>query len=321
MAAESIKQAEKRGRRLLKRLQKVDNKLDKIIAEIATTKETSNVYWTKINIQIRKQYEEARKIAASWTNTNIPAQYKTELNRSLQKIKSKKIPGIRKVDFKKFANSNIAKQSLQSLIAETNATFATGFLSGQKTMIQLSRLTQQINISEKQIEKNIAEGFLQESTLRGAKKRLHAELLKKSLDGKYITVINKNGEPTQWKINTYSELVARTKLNETTTQAVINSAAAVGGDLVQVSSHNTQTPYDAQFEEKIFSLSGSDPIFPSATDLPPFHPNCLHTITVTFRQTMKRDGTLKRFEQFSNNEIDRPPNKKTFVPIKDRKIT
>ena len=312
---------EKKAIKLSKKLTQVDKNLEKIIKEIAVTKETSSSFWIKINVAIRREYEKARKISATWTNSNIPETYAESLNEALQKIKAKKIEGVRKINYIDFISSDPSKQSMASLLAETNSTFATGFSSGQKTLIRLSRLTQQLNVSEKQLEKNIAEGFIEKGTIRGATKKIQESLLKKSLDGKIITVIDKNGVAEQWNIKKYSELVARTKLQETTTQAVVNSAQAVGGDLVQVSTHNTLTAYDAQFEGKIFSLSGSDPDFPPAIDLPPFHPNCLHTITVTFKQALKRDGTLKKYEEFSKGNTSVHPFKKNFVPLSERNLT
>lgn len=307
-----------RAKKLSARLVKVENNLDRIIAEIATTSETSNIYWKKIDIRIRKEYEEARRIAASWTNKNVPDIYYEQMNDQLQSIKAKKIPGIRKANFNTLSNTNIAKQDLESLISETLSTYAIGYNSGQKTLLRLTSLTQQVNVAEKQIEKNIAQGFIETGSIRGSIKRNQQELLKKSLDGKYITVIDKNGEPEQWKIKSYSELVARTKLAETATQATINTVMSVGGDLVQVSSHNTLTLYDSQFEGKIYSLSGNDPNFPPASDLPPFHPYCLHSISIVFRQALQRDGTLDKQIAFSNNETEIHPTRRSHIPVSQR---
>lgn len=310
----------RRATNLSKSLSGIDKRLDKIIKEIAITQETSNIYWSKINRQIRNEYEKARKISAAWTNSNLPAIYKEDLNSQLQKIKAKSIPGIRKIDFKTAANTDMAKQSIRSLVTETTATYTIGYNSGERTLLRLSSLTQQLNVNEKQIEKNIADGFLEKGTAQGSSKAIQKELLKKSLDGKYITIINKNGNKEQWKIKAYSDLVARTKLRETSTQAVINSAQAVGGDLVQVSSHNTLTPFDAQFEGKIYSLSGNDKDFPAAGPLPPFHPNCLHSITVVFGEALKVSGVLDKSIDFSNNITQEHPTRRSHIPVGKRKF-
>lgn len=307
-----------RAKTLSKRLSGVDKNLDKIIREIATTQNTSNIYWNKIKISISKEYEKARKISAVWTDINIPIVYRDEIKNQLTRIKNKNIEGLRNIPFSKFANTDLAKQSTASLINSTISTLATGFDSGQKTMIGLSRLTQQILISEKQINRNIASGFIEKGTINESIKRTQNELLKKSLDGKYITVIDKNGKPTQWQVSTYSELVARTKLQETSTQAVVNSTMAVGGDLVQVSSHNTRTPFDAQFEGKIYSLSGNDPDFPQATILPPYHPNCLHSITSVFRSGLSAAGILGKSIDFAQGKTEVHPTRRSHIAVSKR---
>ena len=305
---------------LLKRLEKVKNNIDKIIKEIAATSETSNVFWSAINVRLRKEYEAARNITRDWINKNVPDIYAEQLKDELVRIKNMRLPAPKRINYKDFAATHTFTQSSASLLSETLSTFAIGFNSGEKTLLRLASLTQQVNLSEKAVEKAITEGFIEKGSIYGSKKRLQKELLKKSLDGKYITVVNKNGKETQWQIKTYSELVAKTKLHEASTQGVIDSAMAVGGDLVQVSSHNTNTAYDAQFEGKIFSLSGSSKQFPVATDLPPFHPNCWHTISIVFRESLAQQGTLADYISFSNGESEIHPTRKSFIPLSKREF-
>jgi len=310
----------KRAEKLSRRLSKVDQALDGIVNIMATTDNTSNIFWLKIKTDIKKEYEVARKISKTWTESNIPAVYKNELNKQLSKIKKKKIPGIRKVPASQFANTNIAKQSVSSLIDQTTATFISRFTAGENTLIDLSRLTQQVLLDEKLVNKNIADGFISKGNVRESKKRLQKALMKQSLDGKFVTIIDRNGKPTKWRIDKYAEMVARTKLQETSTQAVVNSAMAVGGDLVQVSSHNTKTPFDAQFEGKIFSLTGNDKDFPRAGALPPFHPNCMHSITVTFKEGLEAAGILNKSIDFANGKTDIHPTRKSHIPVTKREF-
>ena len=44
------------------RLRKVSNKIDDILYVVATTKETSNIFWKNLQSQINKSYEKLRKI-------------------------------------------------------------------------------------------------------------------------------------------------------------------------------------------------------------------------------------------------------------------
>jgi len=305
--------------RLLNKLNKIDQNLDKIINEIAATNETSSIFWSRINREIRREYEEARIIARDWVNGNVPALYSEQVKAELIKIKSKNIAP-KKVNYSDFSSTHIFSQSSASLLGDTLSTLAIGFSAGEKTLLRLASLTQQVNLSEKVVEKAIADGFLEKGSIYGAKKKLQRELLKKSLDGKYITIIDKNGKEAQWQIKTYSELVAKTKLHEASTQGVIDSTIAVGGDLIQVSSHNTTTPYDSQFEGKIYSLSGNDKNFPPAFDLPPFHPGCWHTISTVFAEALAQQGTLDKYIDFSNGSIEEHPTRRSFIPLSQREF-
>ena len=312
------KKNERRAKQLVERLNNVDKTLDDIIKEIATTTQTSSIYWSRISKQIRDEYEKARIIAANWTNETISIAYREQIRVQIAKIKAKNITIKNKIDYRTFVNKDIIKQSLASLILETNSTYATGFLSGQKTMLRLASLTQQLNIDEKVIAESIAKGYLEKGSVQGSTKELQRQLLKKSLDGEYITIINKNGKSIQYKIKSYSELVARTKLMESSSQAVVNTTIGVGGDLVQVSSHNTTTPICQEFEGKIYSLTGNDPDFPKARMLSPFHVNCMHSITTVFREALEIQKTLDKYIDFSKGKTEIHPTRKGHIPVSQR---
>lgn len=312
------KKNEKRAKKLVEQLKSIDNRLDDIIRTIATTRETSSAFWSAINRDIRAEYTKAQIISANWTNEQIPIVYREQIRVQLTKIKSKTIRIPNPTNYTQFINTDIAKQSLASLIGETNATFATGYQTGQKTILRMASLTQQINVEEKEIEKAIARGFIEKGTANESTKQVRNELLKKSLDGKYITIINKNGDPMSFKIKSYANLVARTKLQEASTQAVVNTTIRVGGDLIQVSSHNTTTPICQEFEGKIFSLTGNDPDFPKATALSPFHPNCLHSISTVFREALEIQKTLDQYIDFSQGETEIHPTRKSHIPVSQR---
>jgi hypothetical protein len=180
--------------------------------------------------------------------------------------------------------------------------------------------TQQILLSEKQINNIVFDSFQKTGTTgggpinlgyqqdtRGAKVNLQKAFLEKTKNQEgYITVINKNGKPMKFSISDYADMVATTKIREAQTQGTVNLALQYGSDLVQVSSHNTETEFDAQFEGKVFSLSGNDPDFPEATYLPPFHPRCKHSITVIFREGMEANGSLDRLIKESDQNYEAP---------------
>jgi hypothetical protein len=306
--------------KILKKLSGTAKNIDKIVSEISTSKDTSSLYWTKINQRIKIEYDSARKITQEFLLGNFPEYYKSKVREELTRIKNKGFDLHKTTKVNDLVSSHGSKQSLKSILNETISTYRTGLQTGQQTITRLSSLTQQINISEKKIEKAIADGYLESGSVQGSKKKLRNELLKKAIDGKYITVIDKNGNPEQWQIDTYAEMVTRTKLMEASTQAVIDTADAVGADLVQVSSHNTLCRICAEFEGKIFSLSGSDKDFPAATELSPFHPNCQHSETIVFKDFLEQQGTLEKYVDFSNDESDVHPTRTAWIPVSERKL-
>ncbi len=302
----------------IKELEKIQNDIDGIVKIISTTKKTDNDFWFNINKRIERQYEKLRDLTAKWVNDQFPKIYQDELNKVLTQIKYTTLPRIKQIQYDQFINSDMSKQTIRDIIYNTLNSYYKGYLDGENTLKEMANLTQIINLSEQKTRDIIAEGIEEKGTAQRSYKLLKDELLKLAQDGKYITIIDKNGKERHYKPQTYAELVTRTKMQEANTQAVLNTAGAIDSDLIQVSAHNTKTRYDAQFEGKIFSLSGRDRDFPKAPDLPPFHVNCIHSITIVFREALIADGTLQKYIDFSNDESSGMPNNKAFIPIDKR---
>jgi len=263
---------EKNIEKLLNNLDKISNSIQKKINIISSATNKDSVFWAKIKKEIEADYEEARILFAEFAEMTIPIEYEDAAKLQIAKIKQYLLPG---ASYSDFAGKQNNAQTLSAILEDANASLFTGLESGKKTLLRLISVTQQINVREDLINKAISEGFEESGSVYGPLKKIREELLEKAIDGKYIQIINKNGDTMTFDLKYYAEMVARTKLQEASTSAVINTALTYGADLVQVSAHNTETEYDAWFEGKIFSLSGNDPDFELAPDLPPFHPNCV----------------------------------------------
>jgi hypothetical protein len=321
----------RRAAALEDRLTRINNRLDRLITQIVSTSETSSTYWNSVNVEVRAIYEEGRVIAAAWGDDNLPVIYRDQIRRQITALKGRRFSTQGDLSYQTFVSTNSVKQSLAALLGEINTTWASGFNSGEKTLIRLTRLTQQYRVREAQIEKAIAQGFMEggpgvrggtvgAGSLYGVNRRLLQELTMKATNGQYITIIDKNGNPEQWDLKAYASMVARTKLAEASTQAVVNTTTAIGEDLVQVSAHNTTCAVCAEFEGKIYSLSGKDPDFPPADDLPPYHPNCAHRISTVIKEGLEADGTLQKYVEFSNGETDQHPTRSGWVPVSEREL-
>lgn len=305
--------------KLTKELDKVEKKLFDLSIITAKTKKTDNLFWARMRAKTKKLYEEARIIYAAWNELNIPFFYNKNIRKQIKRIKDLSFTIPNPTNYKQFKNKNINKQTIKTILNDSISSFVIGADSGEKKLNRLYGLTQQLNITETTLNKGIEEGFKERASVYGARKRIQEDLLRDALEKKYITVIDKNGKPINYKITTYAELVARTKLIQAQSDGTVNLAISTGSDLVQVSSHNTKTEYDAQFEGKIYSLSGKNSNFPAVIDLPPFHPNCRHTITVVFEEALEINRTLEKLSDFSKGKINIHPTRTAHIPINKRK--
>jgi hypothetical protein len=306
---------------LVKRLTPIQKRLELLVDKVATTTETSNAFWNGVKRETSELYDGFRVVYAEWTELHMPIEYNKNIVRQLGTINGRKLsPPPNDVKTREFVGSKKNKKTIDKLVDENIKDYWTGLGKGEKILNKLYNLAQQVKIKEKEFKQTAKEGFEEKGSIGGAKKKLLKKLLDAYDDGKFVAIIDKNGDLRQYKATTYAELLARTYMNEAFTAGTINTAQAVGSDLVQVSSHNTKTAYDAQFEGKIFSLSGKDPDFPKATDLPPFHPNCLHVITVVIKEALEVNGTLKEYSDFSKGKRKSLSFKKSFIPVDKRTL-
>ena len=178
---------------LTKKLNKIEKQLNDLTIKIATSTDTTNSFWNNIQREATILYEEARIVFSSWTKLNVPFFYKKNIQEQIKKIKTS-FRNIPVPLFSKYINRDIHKQTLAALINDAIAVYVSGTDMGQKQYIRLLRQTQQLNVLEKEINQKLSEGFQANKSIFWAKKKLRDDLLKKFLDGKYISLINKNGE-------------------------------------------------------------------------------------------------------------------------------
>lgn len=311
--------AEERAALLADRLRGIQDRLDKLTARVASSSETSSTYWKATQVEARRLYEEMRRITRGFMTTSVGTAYDTAIRSAIKDLKASAFAP-KTVHYNEFSSSQLYVQGLDSILSESLGAFANGYLSGETQYLRMMRLTQQVNLTEKQVNKAIEDGYIESGSPQGTARRLRDELMAKFEDGKYISIIDKNGETRQYTVDAYAELVARTKLIEATTAGVTQATLAAGGDLVQVSVHNTECAVCAPYEGKIYSLSGSDPDFPAVEELPPYHPQCAHSIDPVFKEFLDIQGTLEDFIAFSNDETDQHPTRTSWVPLSERSL-
>lgn len=139
---------------------------------------------------------------------------------------------------------------------------------------KILRQTAQIGLSSAQLDRILAGGVIEgtpQRTIRTLREKLRA------LHGDQITIIDKNGDPINFKVGNYAQLVVRTKTREATVTARHQRLEELGLDLVMIIGRVSNN-FCTAFLGQVFSLSGKHPKYPAFSTLPgggpPFHPNC-----------------------------------------------
>jgi hypothetical protein len=117
---------------------------------------------------------------------------------------------------------------------------------------------------------NLGEAHL---TSRDVAAKILARLKKMVGDGKFITIIGKDGIARDYSLRSYSELVARTRMRESQMEAIKESMKQYDEDLVEIPIHDNPCPeICAAYQGKVYSISGGTPGYELLPDGgPPWH--------------------------------------------------
>lgn len=130
---------------------------------------------------------------------------------------------------------------------------------------------------EEEVIASIIADALEEGKSRAyASTKIHQYLSTQLSGGNFIAIRGRN-----YNLQSYSKMIARTRLREAQTEAVKRTCAQYENDLVQVSEHGDPCDDCAAVEGKIYSLSGRHPTYPLFDISIPMHPNCEHDISPT----------------------------------------
>jgi hypothetical protein len=99
----------------------------------------------------------------------------------------------------------------------------------------------------------------------------------RAVHGDRVSIIDKNGDPMEFGVGHYADMVARTKTRQATVTARHGRLEELGLDLVSIVGRVSQY-FCTAFLGQVFSLSGKSEKYPAYSELPgggpPFHPNC-----------------------------------------------
>jgi hypothetical protein len=82
----------------------------------------------------------------------------------------------------------------------------------------------------------------------------------------------------EWNFKNYVNMVAATVAREAHTYGTLNRMVENGYDLVHIPRHPHPEDVCSQYEDQVYSISGTSTRYPPLEAKPPFHPNCKHYV-------------------------------------------
>lgn len=113
----------------------------------------------------------------------------------------------------------------------------------------------------------------------------------------------------KWGLDAYCSMVARTTTRQATTQGTLLRARRLGYERIHISEHTPTCELCAPYQGLVFTTNSDDKEYPYYYDYVPFHPNCLHTVSVYIK---RYDNNAEALRQKSNQPLRdrRPPSEK-----------
>lgn len=309
---------------LNKSIQYRTNRITAILTAAYKNAKPTAKYWNTVRKNLDIQYRALDSIYSTWIKKNIPLVYRAAMKDLFTRLnRSKDIAKRAKRSFIDLATSPRTQQIQNILIRDAITDWVAALNQGQANLVRLTRRTQQALLSEALLDKSVAEAIASGNLMNNT--FIKSVNMSETLAGQLTEVATViNGEKyviagsRRFTPKYYAEMVSRVKFHEAQSRAAMQTAGNYGTSLVQVSNHNTITPLCMEFEGKVFSMNGKDSRFPTLINTPPFHVNCLHLLFPMFESAMEVDGSLKGWEDFSNNRINRPPYPSSFIPVSER---
>lgn len=259
-----------------------------LIDEVTSHPREGAAYWASVASTIDKEYNTMLLALQKWTRSALPSEYRNQIAEAVDMMAKAEGVAYKAADVLASVEMRTSISGITSKLGrDAVADMAKALLDGKKVVTRLTKATQQTLLDESVLDsalgKAYANGDISSFSELLMENRPETKAWRDAvLNGQLVEVNGRHFQPEY-----YAELVARTRFHEAQSLATMDVAQEVGSDLVVVSNHNTTTELCKEHEGVVYSISGDDPDFPPLTDSPPFHPNCLHTLHVTFKWAHK----------------------------------
>lgn len=260
------------NRELKTKINKYNSRITNKIKQAYNTKKTvSPLTFTNYYTYSNRQYDRINEAIAKYLLDNYKQIYYDE--RWKQIIQAKRINRrLRGIEFRKEINTPAVDDYVKGIIDDVNNAITNGKRE-RYLQLRLIELRNKQNIQAFLTEDEIQDIISEAESYPESRNMLIDELMRYSDDGQTVVVDTRSGGVRHYQIKYYADMILRTAVREIQTMATLNAANEVGADLVEISVHNTVCPLCIEFEGKVYSIDGKNPLFPPLDDQPPYHPN------------------------------------------------
>ena len=262
---------------LIQLYRKAREKLYRLIVE--TDSVGMKKYYNTILQQVNKELKKLQKATDSFIATELPKEYKKELESIYAKFEKQGLYMSRSYMF-----AQLHRDAIYEAAREMQYQIADG----------IARVGRQIQrYLDTARDEALRTTGMEEAGNMFASGRTPPDMrqaLIQKLQNEGFMTVQYGDQPGGYQVSldAYASMVARSTTREITNTAQLNTAEQWGYDLVFVPEHYPTCELCAPLQGRVFSISGKDERFPYLYDLPGFrdgyrnfHPNCRHVIVVT----------------------------------------
>jgi len=204
---------------------------------------------------------------------------------------------------------NRLTHNLMGTITEAAATVSRNISTAWDESVTIGRLSP--DLYRESVLEGLAQGEVAGSGIRTAKNLFLEKMQEQGI------VAFEDASGRQWSLSSYANMATRTTSRQAVNLSVLFSDEE--HDLYQISSRGTTCPICAPLEGRVYSKSGTHPVYPPLAlafgkinasggngldnSYLNIHPNCLHVLT-KFTEEGRTDEEIERIQQFSSFETN-----------------
>lgn len=241
------------------------NAYDDISKEIVGATDFGVANRKAILAQVERILKELQQQSDEFLQEAIPGYYEAGADQAVKQLKNVGAD----VSVQKGFN-NVHKEAIASLVDGSSKAIAESVRGVYRsTQLLLGKAVRDA------LTQKLATGMISGEALNKVRQQIKGALLEQGL----AAVVDRSGK--KWRLETYAEMVFRTKAVESHNRGLVNRMVENDYDLVQVSSHPDSCPICSRWQGEILSITGNTPGYKTVSQAEEdglFHPNCRHAL-------------------------------------------